>query len=256
MGDGDDEITGRELLRDQGILARKGKDTYANFGAGLLTDLVLDPWNLVPIGPTTKVGRAAAKAGIDGGKAGRIMTKAAQVGAPIPEKIAQKATKAAARAGQDITRLTDAQIAGRPFVRPRFANKNVTGQGLLDLLDDSPGGANWTGNFNQFDELQDFARRAGGLTPAELAQPLRRDLGIGIPGFDPLVTFNVPGGGVLANLIDSGVSAAKFSAPGRHVRRFMDNSLSTKVTGLDDQVFATGQKILGDEAAARGGRSR
>ena len=143
VGDGDDEITGRELLRDQGILARKGKDTYANFGAGLLTDLVLDPWNLVPIGPTTKVGRAAAKAGIDGGKAGRIMTKAAQVGAPIPEKIAQKATKAAARAGQDITRLTDAQIAGRPFVRPRFANKNVTGQGLLDLLDDSPGGANW-----------------------------------------------------------------------------------------------------------------
>ena len=252
VGDGDDEITGRELLREQGILSKREPDTYANFGAGLLTDLVLDPWNLLPIGPMTKVGRVAAKSGIDGAKAGRIMTKAAQAGAPIAPKIAEKAAKAAANAGQDIRRLTDAQIAGRPFVRPRFANKNVTGEGLLDLLDDSKGGANWAGNMNQFDELGEFARRAENLTPSQMAQPLRRDLGIGIPGFNPIATFDVPGGGMLADLIDSGVSAAKFGAPGRHVRRFTDNSLSTNVTGLDDQVFATGQKILGDEASARG----
>lgn len=128
IGDGNDEIEGRELLRETGVLRKGAPDTYANYAAGLLTDLIVDPWNLVPIGPLTKVGRAAAKTGIEGTRAGRMATKAAAMGLQVQNPtLGRRAVQAAARAGKDISQLTDAQIAGRPFVRPRFANRNTTG---------------------------------------------------------------------------------------------------------------------------------
>ena len=243
IGNRDNEIEGRELLRELGVL-RGTKDTYANFGAGLLTDLVVDPWNLVPVGPLTKVGRAATRAGIEGMQAGRMATKAAQAGLDVAPTLTQRATSAAAKAGKDVTRLTDAQIAGRPFVRPRFANRNTTGQNLLDFHanpDKMPG----------FDQLGEFAKRAENLSPQQLAEPLRRDLGIQLPFMDPLVTFNVPGGGVLGDLIDSATAGAKFSRVGQAVRKKLDKTVGGQ-DGLDDQVYAAGQHIMGEEAYKRG----
>lgn len=243
IGNGDDEIFGRELLRELGVL-RGTKDTYANFGAGLLTDLVVDPYNLVPVGPLTKVGKYAAKSGIEGMQAGRMATKAAQAGLDVAPTLTQRATSAAAKAGKDVTRLTDGQIAGRPFVRPRFANRNTTGQNLLDFHanpESMPG----------FSQLGEFAKRADGLSPSQLAEPLRRDLGIQLPFMDPLVTFNVPGGGVLGDLIDSATAGAKFSRMGQAFRTKFDKTVGTQ-EGLDNQVYAAGQHILGEEASKRG----
>ena len=97
-------------------------------------------------------------------QAGRMATKAAQAGLDVAPTLTQRATSAAAKAGQDVTRLTDAQIAGRPFVRPRFANRNTTGQNLLDFqanADRMPG----------FDQLDEFAKRAENLAKAT-AEPL------------------------------------------------------------------------------------
>ena len=244
IGDGNDELEGREVLRELGILRKGAADTYANYGAGLLTDLIVDPWNLVPIGPLTKVGKAAAKAGIQGTKAGRMATKAAAAGLDVAPTLTNRATQAAARAGKNVSQLTDAQIAGRPFARPRFANRNTTGQNLIDYLANP--------EMAQFgDELGAFANRAADLTPAQLAEPLRRDLGIQLPFMDPLVTFNVPGGGVLGDLIDSSVSALKFGKVGQKFRSAFDADVMGAID-LDDQVYATGQSIIGEEARKRG----
>ena len=244
IGDGNDELEGREVLREMGILRKGAADTYANYGAGLLMDLIVDPWNLVPIGPLTKVGKAAAKAGIQGTKAGRMATKAAAAGLDVAPTLTNRATQAAARAGKNVSQLTDAQIAGRPFARPRFANRNTTGQNLMDYLANP--------EMAQFgDELGAFANRAADLTPAQLAEPLRRDLGIQLPFMDPLVTFNVPGGGVLGDLIDSSVSALKFGKVGQKFRSAFDADVMGAID-LDDQVYATGQSIIGEEARKRG----
>ena len=129
-------------------------------------------------------------------------------------------------------------------MRPRFANRNTTGQNLLDFqanADRMPG----------FDQLDEFAKRAENLTPQQLAEPLRRDLGIQLPFMDPLVTFNVPGGGLLGDLIDTTVAGAKFSRLGQGVRKYLDKSVGGQM-GLDDQVYAAGQHIMGEEAYMRG----
>ena len=58
----------------------------------------------------------------------------------------------------------------------------------------------------------------------------------------------MPGGGLLTDLVDSAVATAKFSGPGRFVRKYMDKDVGGTY-GLDDQNYVTGANILARDAA-------
>ena len=66
----DERVTGRELLRDYGLVS--DEDNYGNFGGGLATEILLDPltyasFGLAPLlggAAKTAAGRAASKAGL------------------------------------------------------------------------------------------------------------------------------------------------------------------------------------------------
>jgi len=66
----DERVTGRELLRDYGLVGEE--DNYGNFGGGLATEILLDPltyasFGLAPLlggAAKTAAGRAASKAGL------------------------------------------------------------------------------------------------------------------------------------------------------------------------------------------------
>ena len=103
----------------------------------------------------------------------------------------------------------------------------------------------------KFDQLDEFASPNREPYAAATSRTTRRDLGIQLPFMDPLVTFNVPGGGLLGDLIDTTVAEAKFSRLGQGVRKYLDKSVGGQM-GLDDQVYAAGQRIMGEEAYKRG----
>ena len=84
-------------------------------------EVVLDPINLIGIGPLTRAGKVLQKAGkLD--DAGRYLTRAAQLGKASPQ-VTQRAAKGARKLGKRLEDLSKAEIAGMPTVRPRAANR-------------------------------------------------------------------------------------------------------------------------------------
>jgi hypothetical protein len=235
IGDRDDEISGRELLRELGVLQKGAPNTWGNFAAGLATDLVADPLNLVGVGVFGKGGAAAAKTGALG-RAGEAFTLAAKRGAPIADDLMQRAARGAAKTGRRLQDIPDVDIVGRPFVRPRAASRFGSVDDLVKAADagvDVPG----------IDRL----RR---LDAGARAAPLSYDIGIG-PTQAMSLKFNVPGGAVVRDALDSLVAGAKFSRyAGVPFRQFFDESASGAAT-LEDQVYTAGSNILKSRDEAR-----
>ena len=216
-------IGGQEFIKRLG-----GPDSAM---AGLAADVVLDPLNLLGVGVLTKAGRAVRAAGrLD--RAGEFLTRAAQIG-KASEPIVTRADDAARAAGTALSRLSRAEIAGKPLIRPRAATRFGTARQIASGLDNA-------------DDATELLSKLKGLEDA----PLSKDIGIGLPFMNPMLSFNVPGGARARDVVDKLVLGAKFSLPGRALRAGFDSSVSGQ---LDEagQVFATGAKTLADDAVAR-----
>lgn len=198
--------------------------------AGLGTEILLDPLNLLGVGALTKAGRVVSKAGRLG-RAGEYLTKAAQAGKAAPE-IARRAEQAAGGAA-NLSRLSAAEIAGKPLVRPRAATRFGTARQIASGMDNA-------------DEAADLLKKASGLEDAALS----KDIGIGLPFMNPLLSFNVPGGAAARDMVDTAVKGLKFSPIGRGVRYALDSSVGNTFDEAS-QVLASGSKVLADEAVAR-----
>lgn len=234
LGDGDDEISGRELLRELGILQKGAPDTWGNFAAGLATDLIADPLNLVGVGVLGKGGRAAAKMGVMP-RLGEKLTLAAKRGADISPQLTSRAVRGARRAGRELADVADVQITGRPFIRPRAASRFGS---VNDLEAAARAGVEIPG-IEQLSKLDDAAKAA----------PLSYDIGIG-PTQAMSLKFNVPGGGAVRDALDAVVSGAKFGRVGQLARQFFDEKVKGAAT-LDDQVYTAGANILAEEARGK-----
>lgn len=200
--------------------------------AGLATEILLDPLNLIGAGALTKAGKIVSKAGRLG-RAGEYLTNAAKAGA-ASAPIAQRAEQAAAKAGRSLGSYSAAEIAGKPLVRPRAASRFGTARQIAAGMDNASGEA---------DELLKLAKGVEDM-------PLSKDVGIGLPFMNPLVSFNIPGGEKARDLIDAAVVGAKFSAPLRYGRKLFDSSVGGQFDEAA-QVFSSGAKTLADDAVAR-----
>jgi hypothetical protein len=234
IGDGDDEISGRELLREIGVLRKGAPNTWGNFAAGLATDLIADPLNLVGVGVLGTGGRAAAKAGVMT-RLGEKLTIAAKRGADISPQLTSRAVRGAKRAGRELADVADVQITGRPFIRPRAASRFGS---VNDLEAAARAGVEIPG-IEQLSKLDDAAKAA----------PLSYDIGIG-PTQAMSLKFNVPGGGAVRDALDAVVSGAKFGRVGQLTRQFLDKTVKG-ASDLDSQVYRAGTNILADEARSR-----
>ena len=233
VGNRDDEIDGREILRELGILRRTGRDNWGNFAAGLATDLVVDPLNLINVGALTKAGKAVQKAGA-GARAGEYLTKGVARGADLSAPLVERARSGAAKAGKALEQVSDVELTGRPFIRPRAAFRYGT---VSDLEKAAAAGVD-VPNMERLSSLPENLKNTA----------LQKDIGIGIGPFQ--AKFNVPGGGLLTDLIDSTVAGAKFGKAGQTVRSFFDKDVAG-ASSLGDQTYLSGAAQLARDAVAK-----
>lgn len=232
-------VTGRDVLREAGIAGKE--DTWTNAIGGLAYDVALDPLNLLGVGLFTKGGRLAAKAGLAGSKVSSAFTNAARIGANIDPKLASEVAEGAARQGKNLSNFTDANAAARPAIGSRVAGRIGT---INDLEKASEAGV-------KIPELDAIRKQLETLSEADkakrMAEPLRRDFGIGPIG------FNVPGGMGLQRGLDNLSDAARFGPAGRVVRSFTDKNLDNIDPNLkfdrDTQELVAGTRMLQDQAA-------
>jgi hypothetical protein len=150
----DDRVTGRELLRQYGMVGQE--DTWGNFGASLAAEVLLDP--LTYANPLAILGRGAyTQAGKALRDSGRLRNAAVDAYRGFDPNLAQAAAGAAQRdAGQGV----------RSYLR---------GQTPRQVLAEAP---------NYQDALQAWQRNAAryGVDPNDLDQPLARLMDVRIPG--------------------------------------------------------------------------
>lgn len=207
-------------------------------------EIVLDPINLIGIGPLTKAGKVLQRAGkLD--DAGRYLTRAAQLGKASPE-ITKRAVRGAEKLGKKLGRptqlqdLSKAEIAGFPVVRPRAANRFGSIEQVASGIDNTEDAKKL---------IQSVEGKTAGLfgqTPLK-QQQLTKDIGIGLPFMNPIVSTNVPGGRLVRDAMDAAMFGAKTGLVGRGVRQALDKTVDNAFA-LDEQILSTGAKTLAKEA--------
>lgn len=211
----DERIDGRELLRQYGLVG--DEDNWANFGAGLATEVLTDPMAFVS-GATkalTPAGKAAAKAGLLH-KAPEILSKAYVAGENLHPELAARAESGLAALGRGREAISATDVAGRPIIGRRAASRYGTLQDLVDNAD-APDSARQS----VLDALGGDEAAYEGLK----GQVLGRDLGIGLPFKDPAFAVSVPGGTALSDTLDAAGQLYRWSPLGRAVNAFSNNAV-------------------------------
>lgn len=230
-------ISGRDLLRHGGLAGQE--NTWGNAIAGTTVDLLADPLNAVGIGVLSKAGSAVRKAGTLG-RVGDVLTRGAKAGAALDPAVASRIAKAAGKTGRALESFSDAELVGMPLLRPRAANRFGTIRQLEKVAAkgvDVPG-------------LENIRKTLGrSANPdALMDMPFGRDVGIGLPFMDPIVSFNVPGGAYLRDAMDVAVKGVKGSLPGRAARSFFDKDVGGSIDELSQNIVS-GTRRLADDAA-------
>ena len=267
-------LTNKPNATGEDILSQIGLSTgnrIADTVAGLGTEILFDPLNLVSFGSgaggkAVRAARAAnifddaprvfSRALVDSGDAARFSDDAGSWLSKKfgPDAVGTRAAKAFTDLGYtdagklDWKKVTDADLSARPLVGRRGAfRRNMPGTDrqmtLGDLVKAQADPKKALG------DVGDFARRQRTTAEGLLNQPMYKDVGVGIPGMDSMVSFNLPGGEAFANVIDNVGDAVRWSPVGRKGAQLFDQ----RVRGTYDE----GEQIIAkrlsraDEIATR-----
>ena len=270
FADADERVSGRDLLRQYGIIPEGQEDDWVNFGVGLAAEMALDPlaWVSGPAKALTAAGKAAKKLNLLD-DAARAVSKQAIAGNAVPELAQRAATEINKRGGIDAVKAAqNIDLYAKPLVGKRAAQRFGTLEDLIQYSDD-PTKAMDEAKLLLGDDLD-------GL----LKQPLSRDVGISLPLGDPFATFNIPGGARYSDALDSIGKGIRWSAPGRawasrfdgRVGSAMDEKgqvlnraayermtaakkqASARMTDIETRLFAGAEDAFSEEGNRRMGR--
>lgn len=241
-----EQVTGEELLDAYGLLP--SENALGGWGrplAGFATEALGDPLNIATLGASSlsKAGRVAKAAGLldDAGRVAsrQLLSSGDELGA-----FGRNAAKSwQDNFGKAVTDLTDADLAARPLVGRRMAQKRLT---LEDLVEAQP---------NRAEAIQKIDNAAGwGDYQSLRGQRLGGDIGFGLPFRSPSVSLNIP---VLGDYLSGGLDRlgqmARWSGPGRYAHSLFDAQVAgnTEEGGqiLAKQVSAARKQ--GEEAGRR-----
>lgn len=218
---------GRELLRQYGLVGNE--DNWGNFFGGIGAEIVLDPLSLLsgPIKALSPAGKLAGKAGLLN-RAPELLSRQfiATGGKGMAPELAERAAKGAVRLG-DTPTITN--VAGRPLIGRRAAQRYGTLQDLLDYADDPV-------------KARRSLLEASGNNEARLEALLPRrlggDLGIGLPLGDPKLSVNLPGGGSYTDAMDTVMGAIRWSPVGRGASALFDNKVGQATDAQSQAIYA------------------
>ncbi|NBV87929.1 MAG: hypothetical protein EBR88_00165 [Betaproteobacteria bacterium] len=223
-----ERVTGRELLRSQGLVG--DEDNWGNFFAGLATDIATDPLSYVS-GPSTALtgaGKALKAAGMADDVARLASKKAIATGdlargaVPGVVKRTHAALQKTGRNMGGIQSAIDPALVSRPLFGPRTANRYLTLEDAVTYADD-PAQA-----------LQKLQAAAGGSAAynALKKQTMAKTFGVGPMLGDASYVGDVLGkgfGDAYANLLDTAGQAARWSYPGRLTAAAFDHRVGGAV---------------------------
>ena len=238
----EERTTGRELLRQANLVG--DEDNWGNFFAGIGAEVALDPLSLVsgPVNALTKSGKLASKAGLLA-RAPELLSRQflATGGKGMSRELAERAAAGAAKSGRKVATRTD--VAGRPLVGRRAAQRYGTLQNLVDYADDPQAARRallegLRGNEVQLERL--------------LPQTLGRDVGIGLPTGQARVAFNVPGGAAYSDAMDALTSGLRWGPIGRTAAAIFDKNTGQALDAESQAIYAGANQARGlAEAEAR-----
>ena len=255
--------TGVDVLRQAGLLTG---NKYLDTGLGIGAEIALDPTTYISGGGSgfaTTAGRAAraanllddaprlfSRAAINAGKADDLTRGVKTWGQRLVEpldSVGARAKKVYDNLGFDINKLTDEDLAVRPLIGRRQAlRSNLPGTNrpmtLRDVVEASADPS------KALDDVTDFLGQSN--VQKTLDNPLFKDFNFSLPNPLPVgprrlldVSTNVPGGGVLSEVLDRYGDAARFSAAGRAIGKFSDKSLLNTFYKKDLTIYAIGDII-------------
>lgn len=213
FADADERVTGRDLLRQYGIIPEGQKDDWANFAVGTAAELALDPlaWVSGPAKALTAAGQAAKKLNLLD-DAARAVSKQAIAGKAVPELAQRAATEINKRGGIDAVKAAqNIDLYAKPLVGRRAAQKYGTLEDIIQFSDDPTNAMN-EAKLLLGDSFDDVVK-----------QPLSRDVGISLPLGDPFATFNIPGGDSYSDALDALGAGIRWSLPGRTAAKYFDS---------------------------------
>lgn len=270
FADSDERVSGRDLLRQYGVIPEGQEDDWANFALGTAAELAVDPlaWVSGPAKALTAAGQAAKKLNLLD-DAARAVSKQAIAGQAVPELAQRAATEINKRGGIDAVKAAqNIDLYAKPLVGRRAAQRFGTLEDVIKFSDD-PTKAMDEAKLLLGDDLD-------GL----LKQNLSRDVGISLPLGDPFATFNIPGGGAYSDALDSIGKGIRWSAPGRAAASLFDGRVgstmdekgqvlnraayermtaakkqaSAEMTDIETRLFAGAEDAFSEEGNRRMGR--
>lgn len=215
-----ERVTGRDLLRQQGLIGQE--DNWGNWLAGFGTELVTDPLSALsgPMTSLTPAGKAAAKLA---GPTGTLLEtaptaltrKAISTGMAddLLPMVARRTKKALEATGRKISTFDPATV-GRPLYGERTARRAGT---LDDLI-----------KYSDTPETTEQAARnlLGGELDTLRFQPLSKSFGIGLPFSEPAIVGDWLGKGFgdrYADILDTAGQAFRWGPVGRGMAAAFDN---------------------------------
>lgn len=228
LGQTSEERTdGRELLRQAGMAG--SDDNWGNFFGGIGAEIALDPLSMLsgPIRALSPAGKIAAKAGLLN-RAPELLSRKyiATKGVGMAPELASRAAKGAANIGEAAS-LTN--VAGRPLVGRRAAQRYGTLQDLVEYADDPVQARRG---------LLDAVRGNEAKLESLLPRRLGGDIGIGLPLGESRVAVRVPGMGLYSDGMDTLMNTIRWSGPGRYAHAFFDKRTGQAVDAQSQAIYS------------------
>lgn len=228
LGQTSEERTdGRELLRQAGLAG--SDDNWGNFLGQIGTEIALDPLSMLsgPIKALSPAGKIAAKAGLLN-RAPELLSRKyiATKGVGMAPELASRAAKGAANIGEAAS-LTN--VAGRPLVGRRAAQRYGTLQDLVEYADDPVQARRG---------LLDAVRGNEAKLESLLPRRLGGDIGIGLPLGESRVAVRVPGMGMYSDGMDTLMNTIRWSGPGRYAHAFFDKRTGQAVDAQSQAIYS------------------
>lgn len=215
-----------QMLDSLGL--RPSPEALGGFGrpaAEFLAGALVDPLNFVGVGGVAKAGAAARAVSLAPDlnlldDATRVMSRRLLNSGQVDNAYARNALESwSQNFGRTRDNLSDADLLARPLAGRRQAQRSLT---LRDVVEDASQYDPATGKFSAARSAADQkplieSIENQGYNFSEIAdQPLRQDLGIGLPFSDTnVVGLNLPGGAYMAEGLDRLGQAVRWSSPVR-----------------------------------------